>query len=173
MQMRQRIIILTLAILNSCTTTKDKCEDVTLDNYSVDIQFSSFFSCGVDERIVLTTLPGFLTYGEKFKLDQLYKIEVKNNCAKPQRDTLRINVTKVQRDSIFELVNKYVDNVKFDNHVTYCEPLVIKKTQDGGNVDLRLCFENRCKSTSYYHYGQLKDVSLDLVSLMNYIDRLK
>ena len=174
MKMRLLILIFTLTVLNSCNGTKEnKCEEITLDNYSVDIQFSSFFTCGVSERVVLTTLPGPLTNGEKFKLDQLYKIKVKDNCENPKRDTIIINVTKVQRDSIFNLANKYIDNVKFDIHVTYCEPIVTEQILDGGNVDLNLCFENRCKSTSFYHYGQLEDVSPDLVSLMNYLDRLK
>jgi hypothetical protein len=173
-KMRLLTIIFVLTLLVSCDkTTKEECKEITVDNYSVDIEFSSFFTCGVDKRIVLTTLPGSLTYGEKFKLDQLYKIKTKDNCEKPQRDTLVVNVTKMQRDSIFDLANKYLHIVKFNIHVTYCGPIVKETVQDGGNIHLDLCFENQCKSTSYFHYEHLKDVSPELVALMNYIDRLK
>jgi hypothetical protein len=172
--MKSPQLILLLISFMSCTKTNEKCKDVSLNDYSINITFSSFFACGLDERIVLTSLPGPLTYREKFKLDQLYKINVKDNCTKPLRDTLMIKVSKIQRDSIFDLANRYVENVKFNIHIKSCEPYIVtKKVMDGGNVQLALCFQNQCKTTSFYHYGHLEDVSTDLVNLMNYIDRLK
>jgi len=63
-----------------------------------------------------------------------------------------------------------------DNVIADCSKIRTINTntvQDGANINVELCLENKCKSFSFYHYGHLKDISNDLNKLMDYIEFIK
>jgi hypothetical protein len=149
-------------------------KDIVIDDYSIEITFSSFWDCGDFKKYVLNNLrdqdPRIRKIYKKFNL---YTIDIKDNCKPPiQSDTLVTTLTKSQSDSLFDLSNKFIDNFRLINHIKQFQNIDMG-VNDGANVKIELCLMNKCKSATYYHYGHLKEISSDMKNLIEYIDLIK
>jgi hypothetical protein len=167
-----RLIILILLIFTSCK--RNNCKPVKIQDYSVEITFSSFWDCGDFKKIILNNRND-VDPALRIKEYSLYEIRIKNNCSKSQIDTLARKITINQSDSIYELTYSFITNYKLNNIVSDCNNVIrtVNTVQDGANIKIELCLENKCKSFAFYHYGHLKDISNDLNKLIDYINLIQ
>jgi hypothetical protein len=139
----------------------------------VIITFSSFWDCGDFQKYVLNNTRGIVDESfDSLNKFTLYSITMKGKCKDTlMSDTVAIKLTKFQSDSIFDLSNKFIDNYKLINHEKV--GTIHTVVNDGTNVKVEICLENKCKSATYYSFGELKDVSPEMVKLMKYIDKIE
>ena len=158
--------------LISCKRTNRPIQkDIIIDDYSVNIIFSSFWDCGEFKKYVLDNLRGQDPRIRKvYKKFHFYTINNKGNCKPPiHSDTLIKELSKAKSDSLFDLSNKFIDNFKLINHIKSYKN-IDNGVMDGANVRIEICLMNKCKSATYYHYGHVQDISPDMKNLIEYID---
>jgi len=167
------LIMLVFNVISCSKPNKSIQREIIVDNYSIEIELSSFWNCGVFKKYVVNNLsgqdPSTKRNYEKF---HLYTIEIKSNCKPPFfSDTLRKELSKGESDSLFELSNKFVNNFKITNHIKSNQSLD-NGVLDGANLKVEICLMNKCKSATYYNYGHLKEISPEMKNLIEYIDLL-
>jgi hypothetical protein len=160
-----------IGLISCMRTNKPIQKDIVIDDYSIEITFSSFGDCGDFKKYVLNNLREQDERVRKIhKKFRLYTINIKGNCNPPlYSDTLVTDITKNQSDSVFDLSNKFIDNFKLINHVNLNQS-IDNGVSDGANVKIEICLINKCKSATYYHYGHLKMISPNMKNLIEYID---
>ncbi len=167
---RYFVLMILIGLLACKKSNKSIQKDIIIDDYSVEITFSSFWDCGVFKKYVLNNLRD-QDPSEKpiYKEFNLYSIIIKGNCKPPiHSDTLMTKLTKIQSDSLFDFSNSVIDNFKLINRVKPYQR--IEMVEDGADVKIEICLMNKCKSATYYHYGDLKDISPEMERLMKYIN---
>ncbi|HEY6915008.1 MAG TPA: hypothetical protein VI413_10065 [Paludibacter sp.] len=109
------ILIFILIGLTSCKRKiKQDCKDFTIQDYSITIRFSSMWDCGLFKKIILNNKKlEDPRVKDRFKDYKLYTINYKGNCKNANKsDTLIVDLTKLQSDSIFDLANLFIQDFK-------------------------------------------------------------
>lgn len=158
-------LYLLLILLNFACNQHDKKENVlkdaiSLDNYSIQITFSSFFENGVYKKVVLDN--SYQDNDGKFDTNTSYVINFKGG----QADTVIYKLTKQQADSIFLLTKCIIDSSSFSYQKSRPGdkiPLI----RDGGNVELEIRQGYIIKKMKYLGYSDTKDISPNLDILLD------
>jgi hypothetical protein len=137
-------------------------------NYKVQITYSSFFTCGDYQKILVDNKwSEDALYKSKIKDFNIYTFNINGNCSDSARvDTLSAKLSIEQSDNIFYLANNFVNQFQVYNPVLK-EPGKINL--DGSDIKVEVCHENKCKSVTVYHYD---DLSQDLRKLLSFISSI-
>jgi hypothetical protein len=163
------ILILTILLVSCYDQGPIKNKPREISNYKVAITYSSFFNCGDYRRIIIdNNWVDDPVYKSSIKNYHLYDLDITGNCHEKTRiDTQSVKITTIQSDSIFKLANSYVNNYMIYNpNFTGMRTIVL----DGSDIKVEVCYENKCKTVTIYHYDKM---SKDLLNLVNYIDSIK
>jgi hypothetical protein len=165
-----KVLFLTIVILTSCKTqVKKTVAPEVISNYKVQVTFSSFFDCGDYKKILIDNKwESDPVYKNKIKDLHLYIFDIENNCHDQVRiDTQSISLSTLQSDSIFKLANYYVNNFSIYNPKASGMKTIV---MDGSDIKVEVCYENKCKSVTIYHYDKLPS---DFINLESFIDSIK
>jgi hypothetical protein len=164
------LLLFAVILINSCKNQDTRIiEPKEISRYKVQITYSSFFDCGDYKKVLIDNKwEEEPVYKSKIKNYYLYIFDIEGNCDnKTKIDTIAVKLSILQSDSIFKLANSYVDNlIIYDPKVTGMRTVVM----DGSDIKVEVCYENKCKAVTIYHYEKM---STDLLSLISYIDSIK